>query len=596
MAAPALISGVPINSIARSAISYHMNEDSDRVLVLIQLNGGNDGLQAIIPIDQYDNLAQVRSNILIPEQEIIPVTNTIGFHPNMTGLKSLYDQGNLGIAQSVGYQNQNRSHFRSMDIWHTASNADQILDTGWVGRYLESLYTDYPSAYPNSDYPDPFAITVGNLVSETCQGSSGNFSMVISNPDNLSVLANPINNELAEGCYGNALDYLSKSIEQTNEYGDVIRSANDNGNNLSSKYDTENPLAEKLKIVARLISGGLKTKVFVVNLAGFDTHASQVMEGEPTMGVHAELLGLLSDAICAFQDDIKQLGLEKRVLGMTYSEFGRRIKSNFSFGTDHGDAAPLIVFGACVNPHIHGNNPIIDPLVEDKTGVAMEFDFRDIYGSVLMDWFEVEENRVKELLHENFEYIPILDLNCLDTVLAIDLFDFQVVKENTHAKLDWAASDSSNIEKFEIQHSLDTNKFIKIGEVKSAVGINGIKHYDFLHLDPHKGDNYYRIKEIEYNGGEDYSKIKHLNFELVEANVKIYPNPSEGDAYIDINTTEGSKIKVHILDELGRTAKRYTINESLSINKIQINNFQSGVYFVKVQINKTIITKKLTIL
>jgi uncharacterized protein (DUF1501 family) len=428
LTAPAFVGGIPVTAVANNALSNFINSEDDRVLVLVQLNGGNDGLATIIPRDQQDALTQVRSNIVIPESSFIDLTNTLAFHPNMGGLKQVHDDGKLNIVQGVAYPNQNRSHFRSLDIWHTASEADEFLDTGWLGRYFDSLFPGYPEGYPNGDCPDPFALTIGSVVSETCQGSGGNFSLAIVDPENISDLATPTNNDLADGCYGDQLKFLINTIEQTNAYGDSMEGAFNRGNNLSTKYNDDNALATKLKTVARLISGGLRTKVYVVSIGGFDTHANQVVEGEPTQGAHAALLKSLSDGICAFQDDLKLLGLEERVIGMTYSEFGRRIRSNFSFGTDHGTAAPLMVFGTCVNPIVIGDNPIISPDVSQNEGVAMQYDFRSVYGSILMDWFKVEEDVVKTLLYEDFQHLPILK-ECETSTSVNDLseaLDFRV--------------------------------------------------------------------------------------------------------------------------------------------------------------------------
>jgi Protein of unknown function (DUF1501) len=188
----------------------------------------------------------------------------------------------------------------------------------------------------------------------------------------------------------------------------VVEVANANGINMSTKYIDNNILAAQLKVVARLISGGLKTKVYVVSLGGFDTHADQVVEGNVTTGEHADLLQTLSEAICAFQDDLNLMGLDQRVVGMTFSEFGRRIRSNGAFGTDHGTAAPMMLFGTCLNPGITGDNPTISPDVDQNEGVPMQFDFRSVYGSLLMDWFGVTEQTVKELLYADFQYLPVL--------------------------------------------------------------------------------------------------------------------------------------------------------------------------------------------
>lgn len=407
ISAPLMIGGIPVASFARSATFNLVNEDSDKVLVLLQLNGGNDGLSTLFPMDSYDALANVRSNIIIPEDKLLPIDHNLSMHPSMIDLKDLYENAKVNIIQNVGYPQQNRSHFRSSDIWHSGSSSNQFLDTGWVGRFLDSKFQDYPAYYPNNDYPDPFALTIGSTVSETCQGMGGNFSMALADPNNINQLSNPTNNEIASGCGADQLSFLVNAIEKANKYGDRIRQAFELGNNLSSQYSSEDRLSNQLKTVARLISGGLKSKIYVVSLGGFDTHANQVEAGNPLIGEHADLLTAINNAISAFQDDLGKLGLEERVLGMTYSEFGRRIRSNGSYGTDHGDAAPLIVFGSCVNAGIMGSNPIITTDVDGKVGVPMETDFRDIYGSVLMDWFEVDETLVKNLFHEDFTYVPI---------------------------------------------------------------------------------------------------------------------------------------------------------------------------------------------
>lgn len=427
LSAPLLLGGVPVSAISDRSFLSLLNGDSDRVLVLIQLNGGNDGLATIIPRDQQDNLAAVRTNILIPEDQQLNITDTVALHPSLTGLEEVFNDGKLNIVQSVGYPNQNRSHFRSLDIWHTASDANEFLDTGWLGRYLDTQFPGYPEDYPNESCPDPLAMTIGSVVTETCQGMSGNFSLAVVDPENLSALAAPANNDLAAGCYGNRLAFMINTIEQTNAYNEVIEAANASGASLSDKYPEGNELAVKLRTVARLISGGLGTKIYVVSLGGFDTHANQTVEGESSTGVHATLLQTLGDAICAFQDDLKLLGLEERVIGMTYSEFGRRIRSNASFGTDHGTAAPLMVFGSCVNAGVIGDNPEISQDVDNQEGVPMQYDFRSVYGSVLMDWFGLTDNDVRDLLFEEFQHIPILR-DCAVTDVSSPLAEGRPIK------------------------------------------------------------------------------------------------------------------------------------------------------------------------
>ena len=403
-----MVNGISMKAMPKSMFST-ISADNDKVLVLVQLNGGNDGLASITPLDQYDKLANVRGNILIPQNNLLDVGFNNGFHPNMTGLKSQFDNGRMSVVQAVGYPNQNRSHFRSSDIWTSGSPADEQWTTGWMGRYFEQGAPDYPTGYPNGDYPDPFAITMGSLVSETCQGTAANYSLAINDPFNVNPLADVDGTMVPNTPYGDELTFLRQTIEQTNAYGEVIRSAAEGADNMVDYPGGDaNPLAPQLRNVARMIAGGLQTKVYIVNLGGFDTHANQVAGDSPLLGDHATLMRWLSEAIDLFQQDLVLLGLDQKVLTMTFSEFGRRIRSNDSFGTDHGDAAPLMLFGSCVAPGFIGDNPEIpvDPGIQD--GVAMQYDFRNVYGSVMMDWFDVSENDVRELMFADFSHIPII--------------------------------------------------------------------------------------------------------------------------------------------------------------------------------------------
>jgi uncharacterized protein (DUF1501 family) len=393
--------------------------EDDRVLILIQLNGGNDGLNTVIPLDQYGELFNLRENIIIPESKAIKIEDHVGLHPAFANMASLYSDDKLAIIQGVAYPNQNRSHFRSLDIWQTASGANEFLSSGWAGRYLDTQHIDYPTEYPNETYPDPIAISIGFQLSETCQGLGSNYSIALSSESSLQSIGNSGNNEYESICYTEQVSFIQESIVQLNAYSAVVNGAFESGKN-QVEYPADR-FAEQLRLIAKLISGGLGTKIYVANLGGFDTHANQVDQTDSTAGGHAELLKRLSDGIFAFQKDMEAQGLEERVVGMTYSEFGRRIKSNGSFGSDHGTAAPMIVFGNCVNGGIIGNNVNLSREILDNTGVEMQHDFRSVYASILMDWFGAEESQLREILFDDFSYIPIVS-ECLST----ETFDHQV--------------------------------------------------------------------------------------------------------------------------------------------------------------------------
>lgn len=426
-ALPIFLQGKSIRVLSKSKILNALDPNSDRVLVLVQLHGGNDGLNTLIPLDQYDALSQVRQNILIPENKILDLGNTNGFHPSMSKMKELWEEGFLGVVQNVGYPDQNRSHFRSKDIWTSASDSDELVSSGWLGRAMDLDYPDFPQGYPNVQTPDPIAISIGHLVSETCQGVGANFSYALNNPEALSQLGDPLDSEVDNSCYGQELSFIKSAIQRSNAYAGTVSQAYEKGLN-TVDYEVSDTrtggLYRELQIVAKLISGGLKTRVYVVSAGGYDTHADQVLDGDVCNGIHAELLTELSEAIHLFQKDMTNQGLDERVLGMTFSEFGRRIKSNASLGTDHGTAAPLFLFGACVQANILGDNPDISVDVPSNAGVPMQYDFRSVYGSVLTDWMGMNRSVVESLLKPNFQNLPILKA-CQSPVSSEDVSYFK---------------------------------------------------------------------------------------------------------------------------------------------------------------------------
>ncbi len=412
--APFFVNGLSMKAFGASPLLSLLAQKSienGRVLVLVQLNGGNDGLNTVIPVDQYSNLFKARQNVIIEENKILNLDGTLktGFHPAMTGLRDMYNDGLMSIVQDVGYPNPNFSHFRATDIWLTASDSKQFLNSGWLGRFLDGQYPGFPTGFPNNDMPDPLALQIGSVVSPALQGPINGTGMAITDPDNFYQLITGTTDPVPNTPAGHELEYIRLVAQQTQEYSTTIKTAADKANNMSTKYPSSgNRLADQLKIVARLIAGGLKTPVYMVNIGGFDTHAGQVATtGGTDTGVHANLLTQVSEAISAFQDDIKLLGVDEKVAGMTFSEFGRRIKSNAGTGTDHGAAAPLMVFGKGVNPGIIGDNPTIPDNVSVQDNVPMQHDFRSVYTSVLADWFEISESEISDTMLQNFSTLPI---------------------------------------------------------------------------------------------------------------------------------------------------------------------------------------------
>lgn len=414
---PVVINGFGVKALADNPLVQFLGKagNDDRVLVLIQLNGGNDGLNTVIPLDQYSNLSNARSNILIQQSKVLSLSGTsaTGLHPGMGELRSMYNNGLVSIIQSVGYPNPDYSHFRSTDIWLTASDSNQYFNDGWMGRYLDTKYPAFPTGYPNATYPDPPAIQIGAMVSPAFQGGAASLGMSITDPTSfyqfVSGTVDPAPNTPA----GHELTFVRLVAQQTQAYSGSIKAAATKNTpaNKSTLYPTsgQNTLSDQLKIVAQLIAGGLKTRVYMVTLGGFDTHSTQVDTSGTDVGTHATLLQRISVAVNAFQDDLTKFGIQDRVLGMTFSEFGRRIKSNASLGTDHGAAAPMFIFGSKVKAGIIGNNPVIPASASVNDNVPMQYDFRSVYSTILKYWFEVSDTDLNTVMKKNFTTLDFIN-------------------------------------------------------------------------------------------------------------------------------------------------------------------------------------------
>ena len=429
-AATAVIGGMPVRAMGMESPLIQslmgMTTDTDHVLVLVQMSGGNDGMNMVIPIDTYSAYQAARSNVAIPQNKILSLNGKTGLHPAMTGIQNLFNEGKAAVVQAVGYPQPDFSHFRATDIWMSASDSNQYVNNGWMGRYLDNEYPGFPTGYPNSAVPDPLGIQIGSVTSLTFQGPQVSMGMSISDPVNFYNLINGVQDPAPSSPAGVELSYIRTVARQSQQYADIIKTAALRVTQQST-YPTNNPLADQLKIVARLVKGGLKTRVYMVSIGGFDTHSVQVNQTDVTTGAHATLLQRVSDAIKAFMDDLKFLGVQRRVMGMTFSEFGRRIKSNSSLGTDHGAAAPVILFGEYVNAGVVGVNPTIPANASVNDNIPMQYDFRSIYSSILEKWFCVDNTTLQTVMLKNFQSLPLIKTNSCSSTIP-DLTDKLVIK------------------------------------------------------------------------------------------------------------------------------------------------------------------------
>ncbi|GAA4277663.1 DUF1501 domain-containing protein [Aquimarina mytili] len=347
-------------------------------VIIIQLSGGNDGLNSIIPIHN-DIYHRLRPSIAKKEGQTIKITGDLAFNNKLKAIASLYDLGEVTILNNVGYPNPNRSHFRSTDIWQTASNANEYLSTGWIGRFLDS----------NCQYPYQ-AIEVDNSLSLAMKGTIRN-GIAVSDPNQLykttrepffkNLVANTEKEMLNEDNQG----YLYKTMLETYSSASYIHET-------SKIYKTnteypQNPFARNLKTIADFIVSGLKTRVFYSSLGGFDSHVNQLNSQD-------RLLKIYSESVGALVKDLKKNNRFKDTLILTFSEFGRRVKQNGSRGTDHGAANNVIaISGSLKKAGVYNELPNLSDL-DNNGDIKYTIDFRSVYASILNNWLEVNDQNV----------------------------------------------------------------------------------------------------------------------------------------------------------------------------------------------------------
>ncbi|MEO8446175.1 MAG: DUF1501 domain-containing protein [bacterium] len=389
----------PMNAFGLNSINAKLFNpfiETDKVLVLVQLLGGNDGLNTIIPYQ--DSLYYTKRPTLgIPSTSVLTLPDsTMGLHPSLSEFRNFYLDGKLAVIQNVGYPNPNLSHFRATDIWHTASDSNQILTTGWLGRYLHEEYPKYPGQNP----PDPMSIQIGSNADLSLISQVGNMALTFQDPNQFYQLVQGSaysGYEKVKTLAGDELNFARKVSADSLQYASRVKQAADNGQNLAPYPNSK--LAEQLKIVAQLIDGGLQTRLYVVTMSGFDTHSNQLTN-------HQNLLNDLNSSIAAFMLDLELNNITNRVVGMTISEFGRRVNENGSSGTDHGTAAPMLIFGDLVNEGVYGNNP---DLVNLSNGnLIHQYDYRQIYASVLKQLFAATDQELLNVLLSQFNTLPLI--------------------------------------------------------------------------------------------------------------------------------------------------------------------------------------------
>lgn len=361
--------------------------NKQRVLIVVQLAGGNDGLNTLIPF-RDDMYYKARPKIGIARNKSLKLTDEYALHPEACELRKLFDDGLLGIVTNVGYPNPNRSHFRATEIWETGMPEKAEL-TGWVGRYFDNECRGIASPMLGLQFGDKPAMTFTHPKSR---------AVSLTNPslfhwDDVTSKAMERLNRVS--MTDNAqLDFLQRVSNDTLSLSRKIQDAI-KGTKTAAEYAPFN-FSQSLKVVAQMIAAEVPTQVYYVSLSGFDTHTTQI-------GRHAGLLQELSEGLGSLIADLKALGHLDRTLVMTFSEFGRRVAENEQQGTDHGTANIMFLAGGKVKAGIHGSLPDLANL--DEGDLKFQTDFRAVYAAVLKDWFAADASKV---LGAEFKPLPIL--------------------------------------------------------------------------------------------------------------------------------------------------------------------------------------------
>ena len=596
IAAPLIINGIPVSGAPKTGNTMldalaQASYGCGKILVIVQMNGGNDGLNMVFPLDKYSELQSARTNLLMPQNAIATLNNnvTTGLHPAMPEIKNLYNEGKLMIVQGVSYANPSFSHFRATDIWFSASGSNTTLNSGWLGRELDTQYAGFPTAFPNADMPDPLAIQIGSTLPFSLQGPAINMGYNVPNPTALLNVINGITDPAPNNDYGRELSFLRLMKDQSNAYRAVIQNAYNVPQTQAATYPTNNSLADQLKIVAKLINGGLKTPIYIVNHPNsHDTHESQVDVYDKTIGLHANILGVLSKAIGAFQTDLGLMGKDDKVTGMTFSEFGRRIKSNASVGTDHGTAAPVMFFGAALNtnpaavagtanpiPGMIGTSPALPATIDNNTLLPMQYDFRQLYASVMQDWLCLSATETDNVLGSTYARLPIFKSASLLAVSGIELTGQYI---NGEARLNYKVAENYKYTSFAIEFSTDGITFTEVKRITNT-SLNAVESYLYTEV-KNVAKMYYKIA-----GRNNLGAIKYSNIIVLRDNqqqlISVYPNPVVNNHInIKLLETPNSAVDVNILTMTGQKlySKRFT--QAGTLLSFKVPAFTANAHYV----------------
>lgn len=636
-AAPLLLNGIPVRSMASTLSGFTCDEINDRSLVIIQMHGGNDGINTLIPVEQYGDYINLRPNIgiadsgsraYIPLDSTLPLSSQIGLQPEMTAFKDLYDAGMAHFVLGVNYDNNNKSHFKGGNIWLTGGDSTptgQDYESGWFGRYLDYRFPNYPNAYPNAGMLDPIGLEFGSKTISLGFHRTNGVPIGLALSDDPTDFYNMVSGiggaypqAIPSNRYGSEMQYLIDVQQSTNYYGSRLNDlynlgTNSGGVTYPEHYHTSggpvywNELSPQLKTVARLISGGSRTKIFLVRITGFDTHTDQVVNGDPSMGRHATLMWHMGEAIKAFLADLQTQGLAEKVMMVTFSEFGRQVGENGNLGCDHGTLAPMMVFGRGIKPGVSGVNPDYTNLSKNNF-TSFQFDYRQVYTTLLQDWLGASQTSLNQTLFGSFQSQKldivhdsyddgsgtpvnfVVDPTCYDDQsfpVGLQYFTGKLEADIT-VRLDWATATETNNAFFNVERSVDGVLFEPIEKIQGAGNSQTSRTYRTFDEQPLPGTSYYRLKQTDFDGTYAYLGVVEIRIDPTleaKAYVRAYPNPASDRLTISVQVNEAIPAEVNLLNMTGQKmiSTQITLRQGINRKQLNVSTLSPGIYFAEVR-------------
>ena len=625
-----MLGGMPTSVFASpSMMMLNCTDVQDRAMVIVNLKGGNDGINTLIPLDQLSVYANARPTVGINssvatanrlDDNLINTSQDMGLHPAlMNTVKTMYDAGHCRIVNGVSYPTANLSHFKSTDLMMTGGDGDPAnfnFDTGWMGRFLQA-YAPGAAGSSTTQFPDPLGLQLGDskpsLGFYTYHTHQAAINLGGQDPNGFQNFVQEIGganiNNVPASEYGEELTHIMNIENSTAVYASRIGQVFNAGTNMGTYAN--NYISWQLKTVARLLSGGCKTKIFLVSVGGYDTHDNQVNTGDSATGNHAQLLTELFGAIKTFHDDLNAQGLGHKVITTTFTEFGRKVPENGGRGTDHGTLAPTFIFGQGVNPGVTGDNPDLSNLGgwDNSLPQNMQADYRDVYATLLQDWLAGGDDIIQSAFTTGtFGGLPLIapsqvvDPGCyVGVAFPVELEFFTVTQEeNKRVNLEWVSQSEVNFSHYEVERSGDGREFERINEVAGkGSGDGDMVRYTDVDPEPLTGTSYYRLRMVDQDGSYRYSPVQTVFIEAAEVkNSALYPNPAVYDVNVTVTARQDVRnAKISIVSMTGMIHRVQSVDLIEGFNKfnIDVSDLSVGNYFVRIESGNRMLTRTMSL-